>query len=151
MMIFQPLITNEQTNICLDFEKKFKVLRVEEMNKFKVLRVEGFAGWRNEKFTVLRVENWKKKMKYFYVCMNFLKSPMKLITCIWNIFSNTFIIGLILCKSLFQSIILRKKYKWYQYITQGRTKSKVHGILIFLKPTLNGVYMIFMQFILLSF
>lgn len=43
-MIFQPLITNEQTNICLDFEKKFKVLRVEEMNKFKALRVEGFAG-----------------------------------------------------------------------------------------------------------
>lgn len=130
-------------------------------------KIQGFAGWRNEqiqgfagwrfcglkKWKIHGFAGWrlKKKMKYFYVCMNFLKSPMKLITCIWNIFSNTFIIGLILCKSLFQSIILRKKYKWYQYITQGRTKSKVHGILIFLKPTLNGVYMIFMQFILLSF
>lgn len=54
MMIFQPLLTNEQTTICLDFEKK--------------------------RFCGLKIE--KKKMKYFYVCMNLLKSPMKLITCI---------------------------------------------------------------------
>lgn len=83
MMIFQPLITNEQTNICLDFEKKiqgFAGWRNEQIQGFagwrfcglKKWKIHGFAGWRLKKKNeiLLRVHEFFKithEINYMYL------------------------------------------------------------------------------------
>lgn len=64
MMIFQPLLTNEQTTICLDFEKKrFCGLKIEKKNEI-LLRVHEFIKITHKinymylKYFLKHVHNW---------------------------------------------------------------------------------------------